>query len=184
MGETALKKKAKKEENPETKMLKEKKKKSHDEYVSQAAMFEKQRINFSFSTLDTKSKDIRSNILRMVKGGLSENGALAALTTNPASLLGISAMAGTVEQGKIANIFITDKPYFEEKSKIQMFEKHEKMKSLSILNNSEKLKKSIFLKNLKKSQNKKMKKIKTLQIILKNWKTEMLENFEKFEKNI
>jgi hypothetical protein len=113
------KKKAKKEENPETKMLKEKKKKSHDEYVSQAAMFEKQRINFSFSTLDTKSKDIRSNILRMVKGGLSENGALAALTTNPASLLGISAMAGTVEQGKIANIFITDKPYFEEKSKIK-----------------------------------------------------------------
>ena len=100
-------------------MLKERKKKSHDEYVSQAAMFEKQKINFSFSTLDAKSKNIRNNILRMVKGGLSENGALAALTTNPASLLGISAMAGTVEQGKIANIFITDKPYFEEKAKIK-----------------------------------------------------------------
>ncbi len=113
------KKKPKKEEDPETKMLKERKKKSHDEYVSQAAVFEKQRINFSFSTLDAKTKDIRNNILRMVKGGLSENGALAALTTNPASLLGISAMAGTVEQGKIANIFITDKPYFEEKSKIK-----------------------------------------------------------------
>jgi hypothetical protein len=113
------KKKPEKEEDPETKMLKERKKKSHDEYVSQAAMFEKQKINFSFSTLDAKSKDIRNNILRMVRGGLSENGALAALTTNPASLLGISAMAGTVEQGKIANIFITDKPYFDEKSKIK-----------------------------------------------------------------
>jgi len=111
--------KAKKELDPETRMLNERKKKSHDEYVSQAAMFEKQKIKFSFSTLDTKSKDIRNNILRMVKGGLSENGALAALTTNPASLLGITAMAGTVEPGKIANIFITDKPYFDEKSKIK-----------------------------------------------------------------
>lgn len=113
------KEKPEKEEDPETKMLNERKKKSHDEYVSQAAMFEKQKIDFSFSTLDAKPKDIRNNILRMVKGGLSENGALAALTTNPASLLGISAMAGTVEQGKIANIFITDKPYFDEKSKIK-----------------------------------------------------------------
>lgn len=117
--EKPKKKKAKKEDDPETKMLKERKKKSHDEYVSQAAMFEKQRIKFSFSSLDTKSKDIRNNILRMVKGGLSEDAALSALTTNPASLLGISAMAGTIEQGKIANIFITDKPYFDEKSKIK-----------------------------------------------------------------
>lgn len=117
--EKKAKKKAKKEIDPETKRLNDRKKKSHDEYVSQAAMFEKQRINFSFSTLDSKPKDIRNNILRMVKGGLSEDGALSALTTNPATLLGISAMAGTVEQGKIANIFITDKPYFDEKSKIK-----------------------------------------------------------------
>jgi len=108
-----------KEEDPETKMLKERKKKSHDAYVSQAAMFEKQRIKFSFSSLDTKSKNIRNNILRMVKGGLSEDAALSALTTNPAALLGISAMAGTIEQGKIANVFITDKAYFDEKSKIK-----------------------------------------------------------------
>ncbi len=111
--------KAKKEMDPETKMLNERKKKSHDEYVSQAAMFEKQNINFSLSTLDTKPKDIKNNILRMVSGGLSENAALSALTVNPAKLLGISAMAGTVEPGKIANIFITDKPYFDEKSKIK-----------------------------------------------------------------
>ena len=117
--EKLKKKKPAKEEDPETKMLKERKKKSHDAYVSQAAMFEKQRIKFSFSSLDAKSKNIRNNILRMVKGGLSEDAALSALTTNPAALLGISAMAGTIEQGKIANVFITDKPYFDEKSKIK-----------------------------------------------------------------
>lgn len=113
------KKETKKEDDPELKMLNERKKKSHDEYVGQAAMFEKQRVKFSFSTLGTKSKDIRTNILRMIKAGLTENGALAALTTNPASLLGISGMAGTIEQGKIANLFITDKSYFDEKAKIK-----------------------------------------------------------------
>jgi len=55
----------------------------------------------------------------MVEHGLSQDAALAALTTNPAALLGMSNMAGTVEQGKIANLFITDKPYFEEESKIK-----------------------------------------------------------------
>ena len=113
------KKKKKKEETEEMKMLKAKKKKSYDEYVGQAAMFEKKGIAFSFSSLDTKSKEIKENILRMVEGGLSENGALAALTTNPASLLGISNVAGSIEQGKIANIFITDKSYFDKDSKIK-----------------------------------------------------------------
>lgn len=108
-----------KDENPEMKMLKEKKKKSHDEYVGQAARFEKKGVAFSFSSLDTKSKDIRPNLLRMVEGGLSEDAALAALTTNPAMLLGISNVAGSVETGKIANIFVTDKPYFDKDAKIK-----------------------------------------------------------------
>lgn len=113
------KEKKKKEESEEMKLLKAKKKVSHDEYVGQAALFEEKGIQFSFSSLDTKTKDIKSNILRMVEGGLSEKTALAALTTNPASLLGVSNMAGTVEQGKIANLFITDKSYFDKDSKIK-----------------------------------------------------------------
>ncbi|MDF1695076.1 MAG: amidohydrolase family protein [Saprospiraceae bacterium] len=113
------KKKKKKEEDPALAMMKAKKKKSHDEYVGQAALFEKKGIAFSLSSLDTKTKEIKPNLLRMVEGGLSEKGALAALTTNPASLLGISNVAGTVEQGKIANIFITDKSFFDKESKIK-----------------------------------------------------------------
>ena len=117
--EKKKKAKKKKEDDPKTKMLKEKKKKSHDEYVMQAAVFEKQGISFSFSSLDTKTKDIKSNLIRMVESGLSERGALAALTTNPASLLGISNVAGTIEPGKIANLFISDKSYFDKESKIK-----------------------------------------------------------------
>jgi len=117
------KKEEKKEEvkkvDPELQMLKDKKMKSYKEYVGQAAMFEKKGVAFSFSSLDTKSKDIRPNLVRMVEHGLSQDAALAALTTNPAALLGMSNMAGTVEQGKIANLFITDKPYFDEEAKIK-----------------------------------------------------------------
>lgn len=113
------KKKKKKEDSPEMKLMKAKKKTSHDEYVGQAGMMEKKGVLFSFSTLDTKAKEIKPNVLRMIEGGLSEKGALAALTTNPASLLGISNMAGTIDQGKIANIFITDKSYFDKDSKIK-----------------------------------------------------------------
>ncbi|MEE9438023.1 MAG: amidohydrolase family protein [Saprospiraceae bacterium] len=124
----AKKKPKKKKESAETIALKEKRKKSYDQYVGQARIFEKNKLKFAFSTLDTKTKDIKPNILRMIEGGLSENGALAALTTNAATLLGISDVAGTLEKGKIANLFITDKPYFEEKSKIKYIFNDSKLK--------------------------------------------------------
>ncbi|MEZ4777563.1 MAG: amidohydrolase family protein [Bacteroidia bacterium] len=88
-------------------------------YASQASAFEKAGITFGFSMLEAKPKDILSQIRIMIKYGLSENAALAALTTNPASLLGLSNVMGTVEKGKMANLVITDKPVFAEKSAIK-----------------------------------------------------------------
>lgn len=90
-----------------------------NESFGQAALFEKEGISFGFSFMDVKPKDIHKNIQLLVKNKLSEQSALAALTTYPARLLGISQMAGTVEPGKIANLVITDKPYFDEKSAIK-----------------------------------------------------------------
>lgn len=90
-----------------------------NESLGQAALFEKEGISFGFSFMDVKPKDIQKNIQLLVKNKLSEQSALAALTTYPARLLGISQMAGTVEPGKIANLVITDKPYFDEKSAIK-----------------------------------------------------------------
>ncbi|MCA9049315.1 MAG: amidohydrolase family protein, partial [Planctomycetaceae bacterium] len=49
---------------------------------------------------------------------LSEDAALAALTTYPALVLGIDKQAGTVEKGKMANLILTDRPFFTEKSNI------------------------------------------------------------------
>ncbi len=113
------KEKKKKKKDPEKERLEARKKAAVAEYVSQAAMLEKNNIPFSFSFIDSKAKDLHPNIRRMIAAGLSEKTALAALTTEPAKLLGISNIAGTIEKGKLANIVMTDKPYFEEKSKIK-----------------------------------------------------------------
>jgi hypothetical protein len=88
-------------------------------YTGQASAFQKAGITFGFSTLSAKTSDIRSNLRRMITAGLTEDQALSALTTSPAQLLGLSDRLGTVDNGKIANLVITDKPYFNEKSKVR-----------------------------------------------------------------
>ncbi|MDX1906494.1 MAG: amidohydrolase family protein [Bacteroidia bacterium] len=85
----------------------------------QAAAFAKAGIPFGFSTLKLKDKDFRTNLLLMIEHGLSEDQALAALTTNPAAMLGISQAVGTVEKGKMANLVITDKPFFTKEAQVR-----------------------------------------------------------------
>jgi hypothetical protein len=106
------------DKNPEKDNFDQFREKSLKEYFSQAAIFEKAGIPFGFSFLDAKTSDVKKNIRRMIENGLSEKAALAALTVNPAQILGVSHLVGTVEKGKIANLVITNKPYFDEKSSI------------------------------------------------------------------
>ena len=114
-----MKKEIKKEQNPEKDQFDKKKQESIKEYLSQASVFEKNGVKFGFSFLNAKPSDIKKNLRRLIENGLSENYALAALTTHPAQMLGISSLAGTVDKGKLANLVITDKPYFSEKSVIK-----------------------------------------------------------------
>jgi imidazolonepropionase-like amidohydrolase len=88
-------------------------------YTGQAAAFQKAGVVFGFSTLSAKAADVRANLRRMIKEGLTEDQALAALTTNGAQLLGLSDRLGTIDNGKIANVVITDKPYFHEKANVR-----------------------------------------------------------------
>jgi len=107
----------------EKKMMKDKAEARRDasrkELEEQAAMFAKSDVPFSFSTLNVKASEVRAHLGRMIKAGLSADQALAALTTTPAKMLGIEQMAGTVEKGKIANLVVTDKPYFEEGANVR-----------------------------------------------------------------
>jgi len=114
-----IKEKKKEKLDPEKEALKKRTDASKKEYVSQAAMFEKNNVPFAFSFLEVKTKDIKGNLTRMVKAGLSEKEALEALTTEAAKTLGIANLAGSIEAGKLGNVVVCNKPFFDEKSKIK-----------------------------------------------------------------
>jgi imidazolonepropionase-like amidohydrolase len=103
----------------EKEALEKRKAESIAQYVAQASAFQKAGVSFGFSTASAKTKDIPANLRRMIAAGLTEDQALAALTTAPAQLLGIADRVGTVDNGKIANLVISDKPYFNEKAKVR-----------------------------------------------------------------
>ena len=88
-------------------------------HAGQAAAFQKAGVQFGFSTLSAKPKDIPSNLRRIIRAGLTEDEALAALTSSPASLLGLSDRLGSIDKGKVANLVISRRPFFDEKSKVQ-----------------------------------------------------------------
>lgn len=112
-------KKEEEEKDPEKEALKAKKEEAIKSYQSQAAMFQKGGVSITFSGKDAKTKDVKKNLKSMMDQGLSEEDALAALTVNAAELLGVSNIMGTLENGKMANLFISTGPYFEEDSNIK-----------------------------------------------------------------
>ena len=113
------KKKPEPEMSEEMKKLEARRAEAMAQHIGQAALLVEKGIPFGFSTLNAKSKDIRANLRRLIGAGLSEDDALAALTTQPARLLGIEGITGTVAKGKIANLVVTDEPYFAEKSNVR-----------------------------------------------------------------
>jgi hypothetical protein len=90
-----------------------------DRYRRAAATLEEAGLSFGFTTREATPGDVRSHLRTMIEHGLSPDAALAALTTRPASLLGLDDRLGTVEPGKVANLVVTDGNYFEEDTKVQ-----------------------------------------------------------------
>ncbi len=81
--------------------------------------FEKAGISFALTTHGLKDvTTFLPNLRRAIQLGLSEQKALEALTTVPASLLGVSDQVGSLEIGKWANFIIISGPVFSEKSQI------------------------------------------------------------------
>lgn len=77
-------------------------------------------VRFALSLNSLKNlADFPKNMSKIVEAGLPANTALAALTTVPAELMGLSRSLGTLESGKIANLFVTDGPLFAEDTKVR-----------------------------------------------------------------
>ena len=88
-------------------------------YLATAATLHDAGLQFGFTTREATPGDIRDHLRTMIDQGLPEQTALAALTTRPASLLGLDTRLGTVQEGKIANLVVTDGSYFSEDTKVQ-----------------------------------------------------------------
>lgn len=88
-------------------------------HYEQLGKFAAAGIPFGFSGIEGKPADVQKTLQKFVENGLAQDAALAALTTTPASMLGISKMTGTVENGKMANLVISSKPYFEKDAKVR-----------------------------------------------------------------
>ncbi len=80
-------------------------------------LFEEKDIPFVLTTFRLKSPGaFKGNLMKAIHHGLSEEKALAALTTLPAQLLGKSNEIGSLKKGSWANFMITSDPVFDKKS--------------------------------------------------------------------
>ncbi|MFM7774885.1 MAG: amidohydrolase family protein, partial [Candidatus Kapaibacterium sp.] len=77
-------------------------------------------LRFAFTTHQLQNKDdFLRNIRKAVSRGLKPEVALAALTTNPAAMLGLASMAGVVKTGMLANLVLTSGELFQDESVIR-----------------------------------------------------------------
>ncbi len=78
-------------------------------------------VEFALTTdgLGNNRSDFIRNLRLAVNAGLSEDVALAALTTRPARLLGVQATHGTLESGKVANLVVVEGDLFREDGRIR-----------------------------------------------------------------
>ena len=80
-----------------------------------ARILAEKNIFFAFTSRYLKKKtDVLENIKTAIAHGLSQENALAALTTNPAEMIEASTHLGTLEEGKIANFLICSGNLFDD----------------------------------------------------------------------
>ncbi len=104
----------------EVKALEARRMEFYNTHVGQAGALIEAGVNFGFSARGASAGKIKDNVMTLIENGLSENDALAALTTNPASMLGIENVTGSVENGKMANLMVSTAPYFTKDAQIKM----------------------------------------------------------------
>ncbi|EPR71583.1 Amidohydrolase family protein [Cyclobacterium qasimii M12-11B] len=90
------------------------------EPLSLASKYEKAGIPFAFTSMDLEKKDFYSNLRLMIDNGLSKDAALAALTMNPAKILGIENISGSIAPGKMANLILMTDSLFSKDGKVSM----------------------------------------------------------------
>jgi imidazolonepropionase-like amidohydrolase len=92
-----------------------------DRASSSPAALGKAGVKFAFySGGITTPKDILPAVKKSIDAGLSPEAALRALTLSPAEIFGVAETLGSIENGKIANLVVTDGDLFDKKTKVKI----------------------------------------------------------------
>ena len=85
------------------------------------AVFQEAGVQFAFySDGIEQPRTVINNVRRAIGNGLSEDGALRALTMSPAEIFGVADRLGSLEVGKIANVVVTDGNLFDGGTNVRM----------------------------------------------------------------
>jgi len=92
-----------------------------DRAPSSPAALGKAGVKFAFySGGITAPKEILPAVKKSIDAGLSSEAALRALTLSPAEIFGVAETLGSIENGKIANLVVTDGDLFDKKTKVKI----------------------------------------------------------------
>src|SRR5258705_358651 len=90
-----------------------------DRAPSSPSALAKAGVKFAFySGAITAPKDVLKAAKKSIDAGLSPDTAIRAFTLTPAEIFGVADRLGSIENGKIANLVVTDGDIFDEKTKI------------------------------------------------------------------
>jgi imidazolonepropionase-like amidohydrolase len=92
-----------------------------DRAPSSPAALGKAGVKFAFYAGNiTAPKEILPAVKKSIDAGLSPDAALRALTLSPAEIFGVAETLGSIENGKIANLVVTDGDLFDKKTKVKI----------------------------------------------------------------
>ncbi len=104
----------------EPQAVRDQKKQRWQERVRVLAEYEKAGIPFAISTAGLKNpNDLFKALREAIKEGLSRDGALAALTTRPAGMLGVDRDLGRIAPGLLANVVVMTGPLDHDQTKVR-----------------------------------------------------------------
>jgi len=91
-----------------------------DQAPGNAAALTRAGVSYALTANGMKDvKSFRANVAKAIGRGLTADQALAAVTTAPARILGLSDRLGTIAPGKIANLTVMRGELFSEKGKVR-----------------------------------------------------------------
>lgn len=94
---------------------------SLNEIWSAAKTMKEKNIPFAFATMDVQTDSIRSILTDLKNYGFSEKELLEILSFNSSKLFDFENRFGKIEKGFNADFFLTDKKYFDKKSKVKFY---------------------------------------------------------------